>query len=153
MFQTIYAARALYPMGHPTDAEILATARKRAAQFDLSGFLLRTDQTFMGIIEGQEEVLDCMLARIRLDPRRKLVMTCGPYPVLRRMFPGWSMGYGPKSRDGFNDAVTTMSPGDLDPHLIVRCLMRAALAQVDDGGQPRVQPCRKSGWSRLDPAL
>ncbi|MEC7763305.1 MAG: BLUF domain-containing protein [Pseudomonadota bacterium] len=139
MFQAVYATQAVYHMGHLSDAEILATGRLRARQFDLTGFLLRTDQTFLGVVEGDERAVNDMLDRIARDPRRRMVMRCGPYHNLRRMFPDWSMGYGPMRRDGFDDDITALKPTELDRHVIVQNLIRIAHDQWGTDNYPLVQ--------------
>lgn len=101
MFQAVYASHAVYPMGHPSDADILRVARRQAAEFNLTGFLLRTEWAFAGAFEGDGDAVARMFDAVLRDPRHRVVRAWGPYPILMRGFDGWAMGYGPLGRDGF----------------------------------------------------
>ena len=78
------------------DAELeglLRGAREHNAQQGITGILLYGDGNFMQLLEGPEEAVAGLYARIRRDPRHHMVTTILEERGRGREFSEWSMAY------------------------------------------------------------
>lgn len=91
--QLLYVSRAVYPMGHRTDIDILTRADERNQQEGLTGFLLRGQKWFCQVLEGQPENIERIYGMIRYDTRHFGLMEWRRGPVEGRLFPDWTMGF------------------------------------------------------------
>jgi len=102
--------------------EILDNARKNNMNANITGVLLYQDGTFIQLLEGPEEQLDALYAKIKRDPRH----TCSNEPIKgqckERLFPSWSMGFNrikdskylPKLKDFVNVIDSIATDHDVD---------------------------------------
>jgi hypothetical protein len=78
-----------------TPAEIdalAAAAAEQNARFGITGVLLTSGRLFFQIVEGPDDAIDGLLARIRRDDRHRDVFVLGEeLGVRERDFPDWSM--------------------------------------------------------------
>ena len=72
-------------------AEIHQTARHLNALDGISGLLVFDGKRFLQIVEGSDEAVDSLLARLRRDPRHSAIEVRDERRVERRSFPDWSM--------------------------------------------------------------
>jgi hypothetical protein len=76
------------------DAEvqaILASARRRNAEQQITGALLKYADRFIQVLEGPREALDGCVSRIRRDLRHRNLKVLRHHPVAERRFGGWKM--------------------------------------------------------------
>ena len=91
--------------------ELLEKARKNNTAMDITGMLLYQDGNFMQLLEGPEEAVKTLAAKIMLDPRH-----CGFLKLLerhtdQREFGDWKMGFKKIDKDftgipGYSDFLT-----------------------------------------------
>lgn len=72
---------------------ILTQSRANNSELGLTGMLLYYDGAFMQVLEGPENAVRQMYARIGRDPRHGNVIILLEEYIPERNFPDWSMGY------------------------------------------------------------
>jgi hypothetical protein len=72
-------------------SDLLAAARPNNARDGITGVLTAIDGRFIQIIEGDADMLDRLLVRLRADDRHRSVTVLDRRPVRARAFPGWEM--------------------------------------------------------------
>lgn len=93
LYQVIYRSSAKDWFSDAELKELLLQARSYNHAHRITGMLLYSDGQFLQVIEGEEQVVQDLYARIRLDSRHLNVDTIFSGPVSRSMFPDWSMGF------------------------------------------------------------
>ena len=119
MYQIVYVSSATVHFAKPDMYALLAKSRANNARAGVTGMLLYRDGNFMQVLEGDEEAVRTVYARIEQDPRHRgsMVLLRGETPG--RQFPDWSMGFrdlsSPEAREaaagGFNDLLNTPLTG------------------------------------------
>lgn len=89
----IYASQAIKPVDTRSLQAILDKARTRNEQDGITGFLLYADESFLQILEGEEDVLTATFDRIAKDARHHGVRVLERVPITRRRFGQWTMGF------------------------------------------------------------
>lgn len=93
LMHLIYCSAAI-PELSPADLRaILETARRRNAQLSVTGMLLHTSGSFFQVLEGDEETVLELFARIALDRRHKNTTMIIVEPIAQRAFGDWTMGF------------------------------------------------------------
>jgi hypothetical protein len=93
--------------------EILADSHRNNAGLGVSGILLYKDGNLMQLLEGDEEVVESLYAKISRDSRHKGLIRMWDGIETERQFPDWSMAFrdldGPDARGtpGFSEFLTT----------------------------------------------
>ncbi|HEX8214231.1 MAG TPA: BLUF domain-containing protein [Allosphingosinicella sp.] len=72
-------------------AAIHETARHLNALDGITGLLVFDGARFLQIVEGSEDAIDNLVARLSRDPRHSALEIRDERPVEARSFPGWSM--------------------------------------------------------------
>ena len=93
LIQLYYTSESLLPSGAASDMEILELARHKNGQLGVTGFLLRAPHRFGQLLEGPEDAVLNVFARIQTDPRHKGIRHIIRHAVSNRCFPDWSMGF------------------------------------------------------------
>lgn len=99
--------------------ELLKVARERNMGLDVSGLLLYHEGRFLQVIEGEQEVLENLMARIEADPRHRRLTRLVDRAVDRRLFAEWSMGFldispdEAKELEGYSQFLEWEDPEDL----------------------------------------
>ncbi|ATC64364.1 hypothetical protein CMV30_10580 [Nibricoccus aquaticus] len=76
--------------------ELVALMQKcsaRNAQSELTGLLLYKDGNIMQVLEGPEQNVETVFARIKHDPRHKNLLVLLKEPIPARNFPDWGMAF------------------------------------------------------------
>lgn len=105
-------------MSHGELETILAQSRRNNGRDDITGMLLYSDGNFMQAIEGPEQGVDDLLARIEQDRRHEGIIKVARYAVAERQFANWSMGFRPLEKREMSDlrnAFTAMDRPLFDP--------------------------------------
>lgn len=87
----VYVSTARAMPSHAVVDDILASAHRNNPALDLTGMLLWADMTFAQLLEGPDESLDAMWARLNADSRHEAVRLLTRWPVDQRFFGEWSM--------------------------------------------------------------
>lgn len=85
---------------------LLAQSRENNQRLGLTGMLLYKDGNFMQLLEGPEDTVMALYARIERDPRHRGVLIVLKREVEERAFPDWSMGF-----KNLGDAALQQMPG------------------------------------------
>lgn len=93
MIRLLYTSKATFPSGQRADFDILDAAIKFNTDADITGYLIRTDNRYVQILEGPEATVDDLLERIKTDKRNKDLRVLLRDPITRRNFLDWSMGF------------------------------------------------------------
>lgn len=111
IYNLVYSSTARLCEGHEIDLamvdDILAKARARNAEVDVTGALLFTEGRFVQVLEGERDKVRAIFARIACDDRHSDVTVLSSQFADRRRFKQWSMAFvgdGVALRSRFADA-------------------------------------------------
>jgi hypothetical protein len=117
MFTLIYVSSAVNLFSDAELIELLEKARKNNTALGITGMLLYQDGNFMQLLEGPEEAVKTLAAKIMLDPRH-----CGFLKLLERQteqreFGEWKMGFKKIDKDftgipGYSDFLNVPFSSD-----------------------------------------
>lgn len=136
--QALYVSRAQHDLGHITDFDILAVARTKNAPLNLSGFLFRSPNYFVQVLEGPSHNVAEVMGAIRTDPRHSVITEFQTLTVSRRLFPSWDMGYGPLPQDDQFARLLMDSPSAATRTALLGGLL-TAYAEQDEGWENAVR--------------
>ncbi len=108
MHQVIYASAAIAPFSELELTKLLAAARLNNGRLGVTGMLLYHAGSFLQALEGDEQVLADLYAKIGKDKRHHRLVTMLRREVDARHFEQWQMGFAsmtalPKNMPGFSD--------------------------------------------------
>ena len=106
-----------YAVGQPTTAELkflLQQSRATNARLHITGLLLYGNGCFLQVLEGEEQDVQRVYARIRADSRHAHVVLLADGPIQARIFQGWSMGFKVLSEDDFGRLTGYVDPSPVD---------------------------------------
>ncbi len=113
MFYIVYVSVAAESISKDDLLDILAKSRRANADAGITGMLLYRDGNFMQALEGEEEAVRDLYARIRRDPRHLGIVTLVEGEREDRCFGDWSMGFrdlsAPETRQvsGYSEFLNT----------------------------------------------
>lgn len=94
MIRTIlYRAKTVYPLGHPSDQDIVRVSQRNNPDLALTGLLMRDHAWWVQLLEGPALHVDFLLDAVETDARG------GPVEILmdrtqpERMLGQWTMAY------------------------------------------------------------
>lgn len=93
-YHILYRSRAT---SRPTEADLqqlLGHARAHNARTHITGLLLYSDGRYVQVLEGPQDEVQAVYARILRDPRHTQVVTVSEGIRPARCFPSWSMALG-----------------------------------------------------------
>jgi hypothetical protein len=95
VFRLVYRSRTtMSPENRPAEIEeIFEASRRKNGDLGLSGALLVWEDTFVQVLEGDEETVRALYATIAADPRHEQVVTLDAAVVSARVFGRWSMAH------------------------------------------------------------
>ena len=89
----IYLSTATRPFSKADLLELLAHSRQNNASLDITGMLLYKGGAFQQILEGPEDAVKKLYAKVALDPRHRGIIKFYESFEPGRQFPDWSMGF------------------------------------------------------------
>ena len=89
----VYVCLANTEMSDQDLKNLLRIARQENKRFGVTGMLLYRDRFLFQALEGEEDKIDELFAKIRVDPRLRSVTEIYKKPIKERSFPDWSMGF------------------------------------------------------------
>ena len=93
IIQLVYASAAAAPFTRSQLHDLLARARKFNSSVGVTGLLLYHKLSFFQILEGPENEITPLYARIERDPRHNRVLLLSKKHTEGRNFGTWSMGF------------------------------------------------------------
>ncbi len=108
MRQVIYSSAAVEPFSDSALTELLTAARVNNRRLGVTGMLLYHEGSFLQALEGDEDVLENLYAKIGKDKRHHRLVALLRRNVEGRHFGQWQMGFAatkslPKHLPGFSD--------------------------------------------------
>lgn len=88
-----YTSIASHLMSHEELIQLLHQARENNRKRGITGMLLYMEGCFFQVLEGDQEMLEALYAKISKDKRHHHVMKLLEEPINTRGFDAWSMGY------------------------------------------------------------
>jgi hypothetical protein len=70
---------------------LLAHSFLNNRKYHITGLLIYKNKQFAQVIEGEEDAIERVWAKIQLDPRHKDIQLLSKEPILNRSFTKWSM--------------------------------------------------------------
>ncbi len=84
---------------------LLKTSRENNASLGVTGMLLYADDNFIQVIEGEEDALNNLYAKITRDARHRSFSILMHGEIKERSFADWSMGFKKISREDFSQVI------------------------------------------------
>lgn len=118
MYFLAYVSSACSPFAPAELVALLEKSRRNNAALGITGMLLYKDGNFMQILEGEEQPVRALSAKIGRDPRHSGVVTLLQGQAPEREFSDWSMGFRDLSDPnaapvpGYSEFLNTPLTGD-----------------------------------------
>ncbi len=93
LFSLIYVSSAVELFSATDLAALLACCRRNNTAAGVTGMLLYKKGNFMQALEGEEETVRQLHAKIQRDPRHRGLITLSEHAIPERQFADWSMGF------------------------------------------------------------
>ena len=95
LYSLVYVSLATKPMSDEELKVLLQVCRTNNAKLDITGMLLYRDGFFIQALEGEEQPVEDLFAKINDDPRHTnvLVVHRGDITTEGRTFGEWAMGF------------------------------------------------------------
>jgi hypothetical protein len=127
LFQIVYASTAAQAFDHSALMDMLKHSVQRNNRAGVTGLLLFKGGCFMQALEGEEETVKALYAKISRDPRHHNVISLLSEPVEKRYFPDSAMAFRDlntlelQSLPGYSEFLNTPLNGDLLAKDISKC--------------------------------
>ncbi|GAC1440186.1 MAG: BLUF domain-containing protein [Mycobacteriales bacterium] len=115
MRSVVYASRALQPFGDDDLVELLHSARARNHGCGVTGMLVYAAGSFLQLIEGDDDAVEKIWDRIRMDPRHTDLRVLRDGVALRRQFGEWSMGFEHPDQERLEETLPGYRAGSVYP--------------------------------------
>lgn len=93
LIHLVYASKATTQFDKHAIVDLLAAARVKNQSLNITGMLAYCDGSFFQVLEGEEQTVTDLFARICQDQRHASTVTIVKEPIAARQFKNWSMGY------------------------------------------------------------
>jgi hypothetical protein len=158
-----YASRATFPPVrdgagfHPEVGRILLQSRRNNGRNRLVGGLYFSDGCFFQVLEGRQDQVEALYARLQLDPRHRDVKVLDRREIPEPAFTGWAMKHVPDAPDVralmIRHGRSGFEPYSFEPAL-VDAMVDLLLGHADSGysrGAPAVaaSPRSRMLWAGL----
>lgn len=105
MRSLVYASRSLEPFDDDELVRLLTRARACNEEHAVTGMLAYAAGSFLQLIEGDEEDVEVIWDRIRMDPRHTGLRVLQDGPARQRLFGEWSMGFAHPEQDRLEETL------------------------------------------------
>ena len=130
MKRIIYASQATFDFSPDELGSLLEKARAKNEQAGLSGMLLYSSQSFLQVLEGDEDALATAYARIKVDDRHTNLRLLMEEEVDAPLFPDWTMGFEHVEDEELAENVTGFTPALEYPLVNPDLVTNAGVAQT-----------------------
>jgi hypothetical protein len=126
----LYVSRCTAPLDDAQIFRLYKTAVENNAIEGLTGVLIHDGNVFLQLLEGGEEAVAAMMARLRADPRHCDIEVRDERVIARRSFGSWNMRL--VKIDRAHMAAITNVDDDLGPHVdpAIRTLIVDTLHEI-----------------------
>ena len=105
MYQLIYISSATQLLSKAEFLEVSRHALDKNEEPAITGTLIYKDGSFMGVLEGEQEVVAQIFENISHDPRHTLVSIIQEGPIATREYDKWATSYS-NSQGGEDETVS-----------------------------------------------
>jgi len=91
--QIVYFSSAVRLFADEELLELLQIARANNARLGITGVLLYADGNFVQLIEGPDDAVDALYAKISRDQRHTSLLKALDGPITERRYADWTMGF------------------------------------------------------------
>jgi len=86
-----YISNTVVEISFLANLRLLAHSFLNNRKYHITGLLIYKNKQFAQVIEGEEDAIERVWAKIQLDPRHKDIQLLSKEPILNRSFTKWSM--------------------------------------------------------------
>jgi hypothetical protein len=115
MRSLVYASRSLEPFDEDALVELLTRARACNEEHAVTGMLVYAAGSFLQLIEGDDEHVEAVWDRIRMDPRHTGLRVLQDGPARVRLFGEWSMGFAHPEQERLEETLPGYRAGGVYP--------------------------------------
>lgn len=130
MKRIIYASQATYDFSPEELVELLEKARVKNEAAGLTGMLLYSSQSFLQVLEGDEDALATAYSRISVDDRHTNLRLLMEDEVTAPLFPDWTMGFEHVEDEELAERLTGFTPAMEYPLVNPDLVSNAGVAQT-----------------------
>ncbi len=130
MRRIIYCSQATYDLSPEELVELLEKSRRNNERDGLSGMLLYSSQSFLQMLEGEEEPLRSAYERLDRDSRHTNLRLLADVEVTQEMFGDWSMGFEHVDDEELADELDGFTPATQYPLVNPDLVTNAQVAQT-----------------------
>jgi hypothetical protein len=130
MKRIIYASQATFDLSPEELVSLLEKARAKNEAAGLSGMLLYSNQSFLQVLEGDDDALARAYARIEVDDRHTNLRLLMEDEVHTPLFPDWTMGFEHVEDEDLADELTGFTPATEYPLVNPDLVTNAGVAQT-----------------------
>lgn len=132
LIRVFYVSAALGPQTPAVTQSILQQSRAYNSQHGITGVLLQGQGIYLQALEGEQDAVNRLYARITADPRHNRVEMVHCENIEQRRYGNWSMAHVALSD---LEPMTHMEWQSFDPHSITGLLVLARIDQLIETGQ------------------
>lgn len=115
MKRIIYCSQSTSDISPDELVALLELSRRNNERSGLCGMLLYSSQSFLQVLEGEQDALDEVYARILVDRRHTNLRLLLNAEVATPMFPDWTMGFEHVDDEELADELTGFTPATVYP--------------------------------------
>ena len=93
MIQITYISSSARPMDQNSLEDILVKSRKNNNEVGITGMLIYHNDTFLQVLEGNEEKIDTLMSKIKKDRRHTDCRIVSKKKIQQREYGEWNMGF------------------------------------------------------------
>lgn len=144
LVQIIYISRSTFETTdainkiEPNVVRILAKSRTNNRKNGLVGVLYFGDGAFFQCLEGDEDAINNLFAKIEKDPRHKDVKLISKKHILRLSFPDWAMKYAPLD-EKMGKYLKQNGHQHFDPYVFAPEMIQKILSLLIDAYDPTLE--------------
>ena len=114
MIQITYVSDASNGLAPDEVFRVVEASASNNLRDDLTGFLIFSRNRFFQLLEGPEDRIDDLLARLKRDPRHGNIEVLSRAAITERSFPRWQMKRLPNGPDMWNTLDEAVGAGNLN---------------------------------------
>lgn len=130
MKRIIYCSQSTADISPEELVALLELSRRNNERAGLSGMLLYSSQSFLQVLEGQDEALRATYARIIVDDRHTNLRMLMNADVAAPLFPDWTMGFEHVDDEELADDLEGFTPATQYPLVNPDLITNAGVAQT-----------------------
>lgn len=132
LVRVFYVSAATGPQTPAVTQSILQQSQAYNSQHGITGVLLQGQGVYLQALEGEQDAVNRLYARISVDPRHNRVEMVHCENIEQRRYGNWSMAHAELSD---LDPMAQIEWQTFDPHSVTGLLVLARIDQLLEAGQ------------------